>query len=326
MRREPLEYRTRRPASRISRAFTESASASGIVTIPIGTRIQTSTGIEFVTIQAGQIDTGIEDDVTLAIKAVLPGDDGNVAAGSINFFVTAVQGLSAVTNSLATAGGQEEESDDARKVRFQDFVSNLTRATRRANEVGAQSAQLVDEETEEILEQVTHARVYEPFNVTDNTIANGGDGLPASYDVGFFEIYVDNGSGTVSVELLAETQRVIDGFTEEGERVAGWKGAGIVAEVKVVTPVVVNVVCGIQMKPGFTLDSDHESLAQGAIEEYFTNLQILEKVSWENLLVAITNSSPDIYEVTLTTPAADTAVAYFERGVLGSVTINEVIP
>jgi hypothetical protein len=401
--------------------FTEAVGATGIITIPQGTVVQTATGIQFETVQSATLDTAAEDDVTVPVQALVAGADGNVGANSITFKKSSIQNIASLTNALPTSGGQDEESDADRKVRFENFISNLTRATRRAVEVGALNEAKITDDDGVILEQVKFARVYEPFNVTDNTVANGAAGDPENFDVGFFELYIDNGSGTSSTNLVENeamthsgsgqfigatggavstipvapfsvtvtmsggaggtrvatddgagnmegdvdaggantinytngqidltsndsgddtavitynggdeglvqvAQRVIDGFDDEGELIAGWKGAGVVVEVKPVTPVTQNVTARIEMNPGVAFTTAQRELAEDAVAAYFDSLGILEKISFENLLVAISNASPDYFEVTLINPNADVAIAYFERAILGTVSITEQV-
>jgi len=397
--------------------FTKTPGATGIITIPKGTLVQTATGIIFETIAVATLDADAVDDVLVPIVAQNPGELGNVEANSITFKKTAVNGIDAVTNPQITSGGSDEESEEDRKVRFQDFISNLTRATRRACEVGALTATITDEQ-DEIIEKVTHARVYEPFNVTDNTVANGAAGDPENFDVGFFEIWVDNGSGNASTNLIEDealsdqgsgqfigatagalstipvakfsvnitfspsggtakddgdgnitgdidalgnnvidyttgqidvtsiaggdtgaivtynggdeglvqvAQRIIDGFDDDGNLVPGWKGAGVEVDVRPITPVVQNVVTTIEMKPGFQFNQEVIDDVDTAISQYFDGLNILAKISWENLITRITNANPGIFETTLVTPPGDIAIAYFERAILGSTTITQTV-
>lgn len=93
---------------------TEADKATGTVTftgtasttIPKGTKVKTSSGIVFETDSA----VTIAADATTAnadVTAVVAGASGNVDAAAINALVTAVTGVSAVTNAEATTGGSE---------------------------------------------------------------------------------------------------------------------------------------------------------------------------------------------------------------------------
>jgi uncharacterized phage protein gp47/JayE len=75
----------------------------------------------------------------VASTAVLPGASGNVAGGAIKLLKTTVAGIETVTNEAAITGGADEESDDDRKKRFQEFISSLARGTKPAIEFGAKT-------------------------------------------------------------------------------------------------------------------------------------------------------------------------------------------
>lgn len=65
--------------------------------------------IVYATTESGTIAGGT---LTLAVAAVTPGVAGNVAAGSVNVLLSAILGVSAVTNALSMTGGADVETDD----------------------------------------------------------------------------------------------------------------------------------------------------------------------------------------------------------------------
>jgi len=70
----------------------------------------------FETTQSGTISGG---QLSLAIRAVEAGAEGNVAAGQITFLQSTLPGIATVTNSAATTDGADEENDEQLKERLQ---------------------------------------------------------------------------------------------------------------------------------------------------------------------------------------------------------------
>ena len=95
-------------------AVTGATKATGTVTftgtegttIASGTKVKTSTGIIFATTESATIAEGATT-ADAAVQAEVAGASGNVDAAAINALVTAVTGVSAVTNAEATSGGAE---------------------------------------------------------------------------------------------------------------------------------------------------------------------------------------------------------------------------
>lgn len=91
------------------------------IPIPSGTQVASGTLVyqtSFdVTLPAGQLS------VVAPIEAIQLGSSGNVAAHTITSFVgTITLGVTSVDNEIATSGGEDEEDDDALKVRFKNTV------------------------------------------------------------------------------------------------------------------------------------------------------------------------------------------------------------
>jgi len=109
----------RRPAV----AATGSVVFAGVpgTVIPAGTRLSTaststSPAITFRTTEAATIpDSG---SVEVRIEAETPGVRGNVAAGSIRFMASPIQGVASVTNPAPTSGGVDQEDDESLRARL----------------------------------------------------------------------------------------------------------------------------------------------------------------------------------------------------------------
>lgn len=97
----------------------------GTVTIPAGTRFSTEA-------QYGEASTEFESTAeisaasaaTVPIQALVAGTQGNVTAGRITVVTTPVAGIVSVTNAAATAGGLDEEDDEALRQRILAYDQN----------------------------------------------------------------------------------------------------------------------------------------------------------------------------------------------------------
>jgi uncharacterized phage protein gp47/JayE len=120
----------------VSLVFTRPGT-TGTTTIAAGTQAKTPSGQVFMTLAAGEItSTSIErvtghgvgkDSGLVAAEALVAGEAGNVAPGTIIRFVAKPTGIDAVTNLTAALGGAEQESDDSFRRRLKAFVSSLAR-------------------------------------------------------------------------------------------------------------------------------------------------------------------------------------------------------
>lgn len=293
-------------------------TASGVVTfgrsivadqdylIPEGTIVSTSELVTFRTLADVTLTTG-QQTVQASVLAVKSGISGNVQAGSIANLNSAILGIETVTNAAPTAGGSAIESAESRAERFRIFVTSLARTTVGGLKGGAITAQLVESGTGAILERVQKVKVVEPY-------------LTGQGPRGEVDVYIDNGSGSASAELIAEAQRIIDGYNDGGEDVIGYRAAGVVVNVKSVMALPVNVVASVDVLPGFSSVTVHAAVSQ-AIATYFTSLGIHDSLDWESVLVAI-KTTAGVDSPGLSAPVEDVTPATGYRIILGTVTIT----
>ena len=114
----------------ISVKATGSVTVSGTngTVVPAGTRFSTQVAfgqnvevVEFETDTDGTISGG---SVVLVVTALEPGITGNVSAGQILRIISAVAGITSVTNPSATSGGLDKEDDQAYRIRLLNFVQD----------------------------------------------------------------------------------------------------------------------------------------------------------------------------------------------------------
>lgn len=104
--------------------FSRPSAADQDYTIPVGTQISTATSAEVV-FQTIAPATLLKDEtsVDVPVQAVMGGEAGNLAAGTLTRLAQALAGISAATTNFApTTGGTNEESDAALRERFKKTV------------------------------------------------------------------------------------------------------------------------------------------------------------------------------------------------------------
>ncbi|NEZ48021.1 hypothetical protein FDF74_12655 [Clostridium niameyense] len=91
------------------------------VAIVKGFRIATEDGIVFETLE--EVTIPKEKTITVRIKAIDPGIQGNVPGGTINTIVNPIIGLDSVTNKKETIKGQDRETDVEFRERYDKSVA-----------------------------------------------------------------------------------------------------------------------------------------------------------------------------------------------------------
>lgn len=120
--------------------FSTTAAAPSAFTIPGGTRLSTSTGQEFLTLQSVPFPLGSVGPIQVIARSTLAGRDQNIGSRSIVSIKSQVPGQPAdlvATNTEAAAGGDGVELDDDFKARIIKFWTNVRRGTKGAIEQGA---------------------------------------------------------------------------------------------------------------------------------------------------------------------------------------------
>src|SRR5699024_6268644 len=111
-------------------------------------------------------------------------------------------------------------------------------------------------------ETVQAASVVEPY-VTDN-----------DQPLGYVDVYVWNGVDSASTALVNAAQTIIDGYTtREGQRVAGYVSAGVVATVKPTVERYVDMAATVTPRAGYQISDVAAKITQ-AIDNYISSLRI----------------------------------------------------
>jgi len=120
--------------------FRTTAGAPTTFTIPVGVRLQTSDGIQFVTSEAVIFTAATTGPLACGVRSVLAGGSQNVKVGritSITGTITSQPTDLVVSNPYATAGGADAETDSSLRDRARRYFTTVRRGTLGALEEAA---------------------------------------------------------------------------------------------------------------------------------------------------------------------------------------------
>ncbi len=277
------------------------------VTIPKGARVATvgtqlspekvyETTIE-ATLSAGQ------SSVDVPVSALTPGEAGNTGGNTITVIKSVIAGIDEVTNPNAIVNGAPRESEDDRRLRFLQYISSLMRGTETAIEYGAKTAEIKDGNGN-VIERCVDAMVVD---------------MPGD-TAGFADCYIYNGESGTSAALVDEAQKIIDGYVEDGEKVAGYKAAGVVVTVSAATDTVQNVTIDVEAFQTASA-SEVEQRVADTIVNYVSGLGIGEKLLYNEIIERAMGIN-GVYNVSLSVPAGDVTPAINEVLIIGTVTVT----
>lgn len=247
--------------------------------------------------------------IQIAATVSETGTVGNIQVQAIDtrqgkgFVNTQITGVDFVINDSAFAGGLPAETETQRAVRFAETVNGLNAGT----ENGIISAI-------KKLDGVISAgmRVNFPFKGSNTVI-------------------VDDGSGVISAELLANVEKVLAGDPDDFENFPGKEARGI--GYLIAAPTIVNVDIGITIKRLSTVTADLDDMkidVQSAIEQYINTLPLGHDVILSEVSRVAKNSNAAVYDTDITSPLVNVVVAEQEfartgAGYSGTVTVTAVI-
>lgn len=256
------------------RIFRTSASV-GAGSVPIGTKLRTKTGVEYVTYTVANF--GASDLTTTAnVRAVQAGKATQVGANAIvlysnpaTLFDTSLQ----VNNDAATAGGEDIEQDDDFRNRIRDFWRTARRGILAAIEFGATS-----------VPGIVSAQAVEALST---------GGFPAR----IVTLYVADSSGVASNALATTVQTALNDY----------RAAGIQVIVQTSIPQIVSVALLLKFRAGVDTLAI-ASAVQAAIVEYINSLPVNGTLYISALYTVLQRFASDgliINSGTIATPVGD---------------------
>ena len=250
--------------------FSLGYTATSTVYVPVNTQLSTTGGIQFYTTQAVQINSG-SSSVGAPVQSAAAGSNSNVTANSITQIVTTLPYPLTVTNSAPTSGGQDQETFSATLSRFNNLAATLGRST-------PQSIASSVYGTTYNGETVKYSTVYEPWRV------QAASGLTSGFTVGY-DVYIDNGTGTASSNLITAVSGVLSGAIDYGP-------AGVPYNVYAVAPTTVSIIVNATSTPSFSsVISTITSAIQTSVEDYFASLNFGDSFQNGQLYEAISNNT-----------------------------------
>lgn len=274
--------------------FTLSAQIPNTQVIPAGTVVRQLGGaVAYVTLAEGTIPAG-QTRVDILARAADAGAASNTGANTLTVVASRLVASAAiaVTNAEAITSGRDPETDAERRLRFVQWVTTLARGTLPAYRYAALQASVRIDDA--IVERVTSVAIVERPGLVD--------------------LYVHNGSGATSRELLNSVAALIEGDdTHPGYRAAGSQVLYHAAE-----DVPLTVTANVALQPGYTLD---------AVRTGITSVlhALVAKAGDAITVPEIINACytvPGVANVDLLAPLVRTSYTVFQRPILGPLTLT----
>lgn len=211
--------------------FTLSAPRVDAVTIPAGTVIRNPLSPTQYETQADATIPAGDTQVLVAIAATTAGSVGNAIPNTLTTYLPVVAGVS-VTNPESIIGGADAETASQRRARFLRYIQSLARGTVTSLEYVA-----------------SQGVVYSPTKIPIERTARAA----VDETAGHVDLYIYNGVGNTSADLIADVQRRVDGYLDDssGLWVPGYRPAGMRVDVKAMTETHVDVSIEVETVAGW---------------------------------------------------------------------------
>lgn len=264
--------------------------------------------MQIITTAEATIEAGTSG-VQCPARNTTTGTRGNIAVNAIDtqngkgYINSVIDGIEQVINDSAFSGGAAEETSAERTLRFKKTVNALNAGTKQGIIVAIEAIDGV---------KSAGMRTSFPFR-------------------GANTIIVDDGSGSISADLLAEVNKVIDGDPND---LSNYPGKGVEGIGYIITaPTIVPASVGITATrlPNINVDLlEIKNDIQTAVEQYINTLQLGENVLLSEIIRVGKNSNAAIYDFIVTSPVSNIAVSEDEfartgAGTGGTVTVTVTV-
>lgn len=288
-----------------SATFSLPASLTTTTLVPQGTQISTSGGLVFQTTQNLTIPAGSLSG-SVSIQSIETGTIYNVSAGAITNILSSLPQTVTVTNPAPTSGGTNSPSVST----VVNAVANAVLGT--ATSTPQSIASYVYGTSISSGETVQYSTVYEPW------VYSSGSGNVAGYTV-----YIDNGSGAASSDLISAVNALLLNSNTTG--IPSKIPAGVPFSVEAVVPVEIDVTVTATTEPEYNQSIPYIStLVTNATDQYFQQLNFGDTYLSSDLLVNVTNNILGMVQgISVTATPSDTVTTLpYERAILNQLTIN----
>lgn len=285
--------------------------AAQSISIPAGTVVQTVGGMQFITTNSVVLAQG-STSITANISAIVAGTAGNVSSGTITQIITGLSYALYCTNASATAGGLNAEQPAQTLARFTAAVA----ATGLSTPVSIANA-CIGVAVSGTTETVAYSTIYEPWVIQQQ---NSQPIVPG------FQVYIDNGSGAASANLISAVETKLNGIL--GTSTLGYRPAGVPYTVSGVSPVYSSVVVSGTHIGGSSITSLTNATVS-AIQSYYATLAFTDTAELNSLIAAVSNATaPSLSALQVyllngsSVSVSGIAAAYNQRVILQSYTVN----
>lgn len=249
--------------------FTTTAAAPTAFTLPAGIQLSTSDGLQFETIESELFEAGSTGPVYVAVRSLLAGADQQARIGTINSIISRIPGAPTdliVTNTLATAGAADRESDSEFRARGRSFFTTVQRGT---------------------LSAITQAALSVPGVVRANTFelldVNGAPNYRVSCVIA--DQYTDTLANYTAANPSYQAQSQV--LSQEVFNVLqDYRPAGVFVQVQVAQVVLQSIGLSLSFRAGVNLDTVALS-ARAAITNYINNLAPGQSLYLEPMIQAL---------------------------------------
>lgn len=278
----------RLPASNALADCTFSRQITGTaVNIPVGNVVSTQSGVQFAVIadldnsnyvpgsNSYLVAVGISN-ITIPVQSLTAGTAGNVGAGTITTINTPIPTITGVTNASQASGGLPQESLDAYKARFVNFLSYQAKGTQFA-----------------IIYAVTSVAPGVLCKILERQLPDG-----TSLN-GVVSIIVDDGTGSTTTLPTA----FVDACQTAANSV---RSCGILYYVvgRLLTDIAVDATVSVQSSVNLT---DAQNQISEAITSYLASLTMGSTVYYTRIISVIYNAMAGIVDVSSVTINGSTA-------------------
>jgi uncharacterized phage protein gp47/JayE len=251
--------------------------------IPVGSVVAAG-GLKFITTEIGTVPSGAKDSGPVAAIAEEVGEKYNVSPHSIKTLVTTLPSDIVTVNNESTAiGGVDSEDWGAYMDRFADYILGLQRTNNSGILSGLNSGHLI-----------RSMAIDEHFPPLDGI-----------YNM---TIYLEDGSGGMTPDALAEAKRIIDG--NMAKEIGGYRAPGLC--VRYLTPGIIPITTHITVttERDIANDVDQSVVANEVIEaarKFINGLKTGQSFLVSDLIVVL-KRLPSLSNVRIPYPANDITI------------------
>jgi phage-related baseplate assembly protein len=138
---------------------------------------------------------------------------------------------------------------------------------------------------------------------------------------GTVDVYIWNGTGSTSSDLVDLCQTILDGFVnEDGVFVQGYRCAGVITNVSAASEITQNIAATLTIEDGFDSTTVKQNV-EDAVNDYFDSLGVGDDILYTQLITVAQNED-GVVDVNYTTPPTDVTINFDEVAVIGTVTLT----